>query len=153
MITKNYIEIKMHKCSKACGMCGNNRKKEDFIMWTINKENNALTYQWDGEILKIEPWGANSFRVRSTILGNLEDTDYAILPQEKQTTEIQIEEYIGTIINGKIKAVMNVSDWNTKCTISFFNQRGELVLKEAGDGGSLNKKSRQFKPILGEIIA
>ena len=44
-------------------------------MYTMSQEGNALVYRWDGEVLSVEPWGANSFRVRSTVLGELEDTD------------------------------------------------------------------------------
>ena len=46
---------------------------------------------------QVEPWGANSFRVRSTVLGELEDTDYALLPQEPVKAEIKVEEYKGVI--------------------------------------------------------
>ncbi|WMJ87194.1 glycoside hydrolase family 31 protein [Anaerocolumna sp. MB42-C2] len=115
----------------------------------IHRENNSLEYQFNGETLRIEPWGADSFRVRSTVLGQLIDTDYALLPQPEHVPHIQTEEYRGEIVNGKIKAVLEVSGWNKKCTISFYNQKGELLLKEAGDGGALNKKNRTFKPNLG----
>ena len=60
-------------------------------MYTMSQEGNALVYRWDGEVLSVEPWGANSFRVRSTILGELEDTDYALLVQEPAEAEICVE--------------------------------------------------------------
>ena len=59
-------------------------------MYTMSQEGNALVYRWDGEVLSVEPWGANSFRVRSTVLGELEDTDYALLPQEPVKAEIKV---------------------------------------------------------------
>ena len=118
-------------------------------MYTMSQEGNALVYRWDGEVLSVEPWGANSFRVRSTILGELEDTDYALLVQEPAEAEICVEEYRGVITNGKITAVLEVSSWSKKCDISFYNQNGKLLLKEAGEGGALNKKNRFFKPIIG----
>ncbi len=118
-------------------------------MYTMSQEGNALVYRWDGEVLSVEPWGANSFRVRSTVLGELEDTDYALLPQEPMKAEIKVEEYRGVITNGKITAVLEVSGWSKKCDISFYNQNGKLLLKEAGEGGALNKRNRFFKPIIG----
>lgn len=118
-------------------------------MYTMSQEGNALVYRWDGEVLSVEPWGANSFRVRSTVLGELEDTDYALLPQEPVKAEIKVEEYKGVITNGKITAVLEVSGWSKKCDISFYNQNGKLLLKEAGEGGALNKRNRFFKPIIG----
>ena len=97
-------------------------------------------YRYDGEVLSVEPWGANSFRVRSTILGELEDTDYALLKQDEVKAEITVGEYRSEIVNGKIRAVLEVSNWSKKCDISFYNQNGKLLLKEAGEGGALNKK-------------
>lgn len=34
-------------------------------MNTMHQEGNALIYENDGELLRIEPWGKNSLRVRS----------------------------------------------------------------------------------------
>mgnify|MGYP007124147596 FL=1 len=31
----------------------------------------------------IEPWGRNSLRVRSTMMGDIQETDYALLPITK----------------------------------------------------------------------
>ena len=62
-------------------------------MYTMNQEGNALVYRRDGEVLSIMPWGENSFRVRSTVLGEVEDTDWALLPPEETTAEIHVEEY------------------------------------------------------------
>jgi len=115
----------------------------------MSREDNALVYEYNGETLKIEPWGENSFRIRSVMSGDIENTNYALLPCEDMKTEIQVEEYRGTIRNGNITAVATVSDWQHKCTISYYNQKGMLLLKEAGDGGALNRYSRAFRPILG----
>ena len=38
-------------------------------MNTMSQEGKALVYRWDGEVLSVMPWGRNSFRVRSTVLG------------------------------------------------------------------------------------
>ena len=118
-------------------------------MYTMNQEGNALVYRWDGEVLSIMPWGENSFRVRSTVLGEVEDTDYALLPPTETEADIHVEEYTARIINGKITAELTVDSWSHSCDIAFYNQKGELLLKEAGKGGALDKKNRFFKPIIG----
>ena len=118
-------------------------------MYTMNQEGNALVYRWDGEVLSIMPWGENSFRVRSTVLGEVEDTDYALLPPTETEADIHVEEYTARIINGKITAEFTVDSWSHSCDIAFYNQKGELLLKEAGKGGALDKKNRFFKPIIG----
>ncbi|MFR8339511.1 MAG: hypothetical protein ACLVAW_24150 [Eisenbergiella massiliensis] len=77
-------------------------------MYTMSQEGNALVYRYDGEVLSVEPWGANSFRVRSTILGELEDTDSPPSPGTGESRN-PVEEYKGVITNGKITAVLEVS--------------------------------------------
>ena len=121
-------------------------------MNTMKQEGNALVYRWDAEALRIEPWGENSLRVRAVVLGEVEDTDFALLPLDGTTqkeVKISVEEYSARIENGKIAAVLTVNPWNHECDVAFYNQKGELLLKEAGSGGALNKKNRFFKPIIG----
>ena len=35
---------------------------------------------YNGETLQIEAWGENSLRIRSRMMGEILDTDYALLP-------------------------------------------------------------------------
>ena len=119
-------------------------------MNTMRQQGNALIYENDGELLQIEPWGANSFRVRSVMLGELLDSDFALLPlNEAQIAEIHVEEYHASITNGNIRAEFVINGWNHECTISYYNQHGHLLLKETGSGGALNKPSRRFRGIPG----
>ena len=118
-------------------------------MNTMSQEGKALVYRWDGEVLSVMPWGRNSFRVRSTVLGEVEDTDYALLAPEETEGQIEVGEYVSRITNGKITAELTVDSWSHSCDIAFYNQKGELLLKEAGRGGALDKKNRFFKPIIG----
>lgn len=122
-------------------------------MNTMHQEGNALIYENDGELLRIEPWGKNSLRVRSVMQGQICDTDYALIELNEAdkaiVTSISVSEYEASITNGKITARIEVSDWNHKCVISYYNQNKKLLLKETGDGGALNKDSRRFHGIIG----
>ena len=119
-------------------------------MNTMHQEGNALIYENDGELLRIEPWGKNSLRVRSVMQGQICDTDYALIElNEAIVTSISVSEYEASITNGKITARIEVSNWNHKCVISYYNQNKKLLLKETGDGGALNKDSRRFHGIIG----
>jgi alpha-D-xyloside xylohydrolase len=131
-------------------------------MGFIYEEKGSLNYEYNGEILKIEPWGDNSFRVRCIPNGMMIDTDYALLKVEECHAEIQIidEDTVledgssshinrGEITNGKLKAVIHVDNWSKQGNISFYNQKGELLLKERGVCGALHLKARFFKPIIG----
>ncbi len=87
-------------------------------MNTMHQEGHALIYENDGELVRIEPWGKNSFRVRSVMLGDITNTDYALLPCEESETEIEVNEYQAHITNGNLTAKVNVSTWDHKCVIS-----------------------------------
>ena len=115
-------------------------------------EDNKLIFQNNSETLQIEPWGDNSLRIRSCIMGEIIDTDYALLPHDSNImAQIQIDEetQTATITNGKITAVINQSQWETPGRISFYSDKGELLLKEISRGGALKLQARAFKPIIG----
>ena len=42
--------------------------------------NGKLIFEYNGETLQIEAWGNNSLRIRSRIMGEILDTDFALLP-------------------------------------------------------------------------
>ncbi len=116
----------------------------------IREDQGTIIFENDGETLRIEPWGTNSLRVRAVMMGDIKDTDYALLSAPFTTAAIIIkDEFNGSITNGKITAVLSVDDWHKRCRVSFFNQKGELLLEEEKAGGALNKKTRNFKPRLG----
>jgi alpha-D-xyloside xylohydrolase len=115
-------------------------------------EKNKLIFQNNGETLQIEPWGENSLRIRSTMMGEIIDTDYALLSCDsnlKAQIKINEETQTAKITNGKITAVINQSQWETPGRISFYNDKGELLLKEISRGGALKLQARAFKPIIG----
>lgn len=115
-------------------------------------EEGKLIFENNGETLQIEAWGENSLRVRSRMMGEIIDTDYALLPNRsdiKVKIEIDKETQTATIQNGKITAIINHSRWETPGRISFYNEKGELLLKEISRGGALKLQARAFKPIIG----
>lgn len=58
----------------------------------IRMENNAILFENDGEVLRIEPWGKDSLRVRAAMMREIQDTDYALLPAEETEAVIQIKD-------------------------------------------------------------
>lgn len=105
------------------------------------QEANRLVCRWDGETLIVEPWGENGLRVRSAMLREPEDTDYALLPQERAEAVITVGEERSEIRNGKIIGVMEKGK-NSGAVLSFYNSEGKLLLAEAGEDGALNRRSR-----------
>ena len=104
--------------------------------------NGKLIFENNGETLQIEAWGENSLRIRSRMMGEVLDTDYALLPfngDVEAKIEINNEAHtasIASITNGKIRAVVRQSFWDTPGRITFYNQKGELLLKEMGNHGA-----------------
>ncbi len=124
------------------------------IMNCFRKEGNKLVFRYDAEKLWIEPWGKNSFRVRSTKMAEMPLEDWALSePVEECVTDIVIMEKLATIVNGKIKAA--ISNYGR---MTFYNQKGEVLLDEyirnrldlhADYCSALGIEAREFKPILG----
>lgn len=115
----------------------------------FEESNGSLLFRENGETLMVTPWGENSLRVRSTILSDIEEGSVALLEPEKTNATIHIEDMHATIENGKIKAELNVQPWGHALQITFFNQRGEVLLQEIPNGGALCLKARQFKTLPG----
>lgn len=120
----------------------------------FEQKGDALCYRYQAERLFIEPWGENSLRVRSMKSAEMDKEDWALLPPAKACQpKIVVREDGGKITNGKIKAEINLIG-----KLSFYNQKGELLLEEYvrnrkdmfGDTcSSLEVEAREFKPIVG----
>ena len=124
------------------------------IFGYFEQKGNALCYRYESERLIIEPWGENSLRVRSTKLAEMPKEDWALLTLENPgTPKITVKEDGGEIVNGKIRAEINLIG-----KITFYNQKNEVLLDEYlrnrndmfGDTcSSLEIDAREFKPIIG----
>jgi len=98
----------------------------------IRKKGNALIRKFDKELLQIEPYGANSLRIRATQLPSFRDDALsALLPVEDcgagTDTDINIneEEDSACIRNGNITCeVLSIGK------LRFLNQNGQLLLEE-----------------------
>lgn len=122
---------------------------------------NAIEWRFERQILRIEPWGQHSLRVRATCAPRFNDEAHALLSSVNgQTTIVQDAETL-TLTHGNISAVLNL-----KGQLAFYNQRGELLLEEmwrqrstVGIGASeksqdkyvsaLKLDGREFKPLPG----
>jgi alpha-D-xyloside xylohydrolase len=94
-------------------------------MLSHDSQNRRLVYQYDSEKVYIEPWGPNALRVRATHLPEFpSNQDWALgsSPADLTTATITIDENAsgGTIVNGKIKAVIS--------------PRGKIIIRNAQTG-------------------
>lgn len=115
----------------------------------FEEQNGKLIFRENGETVLVEAWGADSFRVRSCMLGEIKETNAALLEPEKTDAVIEISDMEASISNGKIKAHLEVQPWGKKLRITFLNQKGEVLLREISNGGALTLNARQYKALTG----
>ena len=104
-------------------------------------DGNALLCLHQGEKLRIEPWGRDSLRVRSTMLPEFSGQDWALTEAPEQTEAVISIEEQATITNGRIKATVNHAG-----VISFYKD-GALILREyfRAYDGTISRESRCLK--------
>lgn len=118
----------------------------------FERNDNSLIFRQDGETVMLSPWGEHSLRVRSTILSDISDADTALIPQAPSNPVIKIDEdnpRHAVMINGKIRAELYVQEWGNALRITYYNQNGDLLLREIANGGALSLRARHFKPLPG----
>ena len=140
----------MQKMEKA----GDFRSDNRFLLGYFEEKDGALCYRYDAERLIVEPWGTNSLRVRASKMAQMPKELWALEGKpELSGSKVTIHDYTAEITNGKIKAVINNIG-----KLSFYNQKGELLLEEyvrnredmfADTCSSLEIEAREFKPIIG----
>ena len=124
------------------------------VMSVFRQDENCLKFHYDAEEVWIEPWGANSFRVRATKMAVMSEEAWALTIQpEDVVPEITIYDDYAEIRNGKILA--KISKYGK---MTFYNQKGEVLLDEylrnrtdrlADYCSALEVEAREFKPLHG----
>lgn len=121
------------------------------MLW---QEDNRLMRRFDRELLVIEGWGENGFRIRAALKGHVEDTNYGLVYGEGHPAQIAIEGNHAWITNGKITCEVLPTG-----KLKFRNQDGKLLLEEydrnrfrkedEGFSSALEINPRTFTPIRG----
>lgn len=122
---------------------------------TFIKDGSALMCFREGEQLRIESWGKDSFRVRATMQGKFSGNNWALTERVKNIrTQISIAEVdhwvgdgtldkrpVASITNGRIKATVNHAG-----VLSFYKD-DKLILREyfRAYDGTLSRESRCLK--------
>ena len=124
-------------------------------MHGFRREGNALLWEQNHEIVRIEPWGIDSLRVRATAAERiLDDLPGALLPPAPVTPEIEIADGRAVIRNGAIGAEFLVQSsaagLDTRADLRFFRtESGEELLAEA-PAYFPKPPARQFKHVGGD---
>ncbi len=123
----------------------------------FENDNGALVCRHNGETLRIEAWGKDSLRVRSTMLGAFTGNDWALsetpAPAQAAVTVDSEDHWVGdgtidkreiaSIVNGRLKAVVNFAG-----VVSFYRD-DKLFLREYYRmyDGTLSRGSRCLKVV------
>ncbi|SHL04871.1 alpha-D-xyloside xylohydrolase [Anaerocolumna jejuensis DSM 15929] len=119
----------------------------------FNQKDRALICRQQNETLKIEPWGKNSLRVRSTLYPDFSSNNWALSDiAAAGNSDISIREEEAAIQNGSIRARVNAAG-----VITFYKDN-EIILREyyrnysgteSRESSCLKVTSREFAPIIG----
>ncbi len=116
----------------------------------FEREDRGLLFRENGEMVLVSPWGRDGLRVRARILEEIGEESAALLaPQEQDDAVIEIGEMEATITNGRIRARLAVQPWGRALQMTFYNEKGEVLLQEIPNGGALQKKARAFRALPG----
>ena len=118
----------------------------------VTQEQNKLIWRTSGETMVVEPWGPNALRVRSVMMGEIEDTDYALLLPEKTACTIETGRDRASITNGKLTAVVELasSGWfRDHGKLTFYNQKGEILFEDIDQRDVPSPRPRHFQPVAG----
>jgi alpha-D-xyloside xylohydrolase len=88
---------------------------------------NRLEWESDGEVFRIEAFGPNALRFRSTRSLHLSDEIWNILPQPEIKPVITVTEGKAVISNGNIRAEIREKDG----LVTYLNHKNEVLLKES----------------------
>ena len=112
-------------------------------MIRFTEENGALTARLRNETIRIEGWGNNALRVRTTLLKKLPENAHALTENAEHSAKVTIDSGNETaeIVNGKIKAT--ISNVGIIC----FYKDNELILQEYYSYyyGSIRKEAICYK--------
>lgn len=118
---------------------------EQKVFSTFEISNNVIVWKADGTILRIEPWGKDSVRVRSTKMSPLINSDWALLPKKDiqafELAHVELSEQgdEATLVNGEITVKAKATHHYSPaigyevvdCELSFWNASGKLLFKDA----------------------
>ena len=122
-------------------------------MQTLQRQGNALIWELANEMVRIEPWGRDSLRVRATVGPEIrDDLPSALLEPAPIEAQIEIDPEHALIRNGAIAAEIHLRE-------DFRNPQARIRFLKAATGEELLAESpsyfprppaRQFKPVGGD---
>jgi alpha-D-xyloside xylohydrolase len=117
----------------------------------------SIRWTGDGEVVQLDAWGAHSVRVRASAAGDVHDTFHALLEPADTAPTVEVDGDVATLRNGRLRTVVTQGEFLdvqlgysvSTCEIAFYDEDGKLLLRELATGGSLKRRAREHRPIIG----
>ena len=126
---------------------------------TFTSEGSILEWRGEGETLRIEPWGTDSVRIRSSKKMPISEQNWGLLgehhePGQAVRVEISEDQSLATLTNGNIAVTAhafkegNAGAGHTEslCELSFSKADGTELFQEMPQHGALKLHARKFSP-------
>jgi alpha-D-xyloside xylohydrolase len=113
------------------------------------QQHNSISWSQNNEVLRIESWGPDSFRVRATINGEIRDDLLSVLlPPSATEAHILIAEDGATIRNGALTAYISPSGY-----LRFLKTAtGDELLAETPPEIATRRRARSFRAVQGDLF-
>ena len=112
----------------------------------FHRELDRLCWRSRGQLVWIEPWGEDVIRVRATVLPDMPERDWSLLPAGPAAVEVEIGEAEARLVNGRLRATID-----RRGRIRFFEQERAEPLVEEIDFRTNYPPSRTFKAVGGDL--
>lgn len=123
-----------------------------------------LLWRDGGETVVVEPWGRDSVRVRATLMGDVRDDDWALLPPaagHADDARVEVHDDGATLVHGALTVRLTTQTVHhevvghevSRCSLTFLDADGRVLLRELDRGGSLDLRARDLRPHLGGDLA
>ncbi len=114
----------------------------------------AVEWRGDGEVLRVEPWGANSVRVRASRTGLLRDERWALLQPHPADARVELRGDRAVLRNGSLAVVLEARTEPVRktgypthhCALTFLDDAGRVLFEEIDAGGALQRIARDPSP-------
>jgi alpha-D-xyloside xylohydrolase len=118
----------------------------------------TVVWRGGGEILHVQAWGPDGVRVRCRRMGDVFDTEHALLPlPSAPDASVEVDGDVAVLRSGRLEVVLRATSVHdpadpyfdaARCSLEF-RSGGRTLFRELGTGGSLRLEARRFEPIPG----
>lgn len=125
----------------------------------MKSDGRALEWRGEGETLRIEPWGADSVRIRASKKMPIDDVNWGLLdehhePEDAVKAVIDESAGIATLTNGNLVVTAHMfregnpgaGHTESLCELSFSTADGVELFRELPQHGALKLHARHYCP-------